>query len=80
MLETTGTDASIVHLLPENDEAARIFQLVRGQVVTRHGAENSIVEELNQLAVWAALDAYGVTDRTQVFEKILAAFGRVGSG
>jgi hypothetical protein len=79
-METTGSDSSIVHLLPENESAAHIFQLVRGQVITRHGKEpDSLVEELNHLAVWAAIDAYGVPDRTRVFELVLAAFGRAGS-
>jgi len=31
------------------------------------------------VAVWAAIDAYGVTDRTGVFEKVLRAFERVGT-
>lgn len=79
LLEATGTDSSIVHLLPENEAAARIFQLVRGQVITRNGGERGLVEELNHLAVWSAIDAYGVSNRTEVFERVLRTFDRVGS-
>jgi hypothetical protein len=78
-VQRDGTDSSIVPLRPENEEAARIFQIVRGQVITRQAADGQVIEELNQVAVWAAIDAYGVTDRTGVFEKVLRAFERVGT-
>jgi hypothetical protein len=50
----------------ENEEAARIFLMVRGQRLSN--------EDLNQLAVWAAIDGYGIKDRVGTFEKVLQTF------
>ena len=63
-----------VELREENEDAARIFQQVRGQCVTRWNGERDVVMDLNHLAVWAAIDAYGVRDRVGTFEKVLNLF------
>lgn len=60
-----------VELVSENEEAARIFMTVRGQVLTRHNGQYDVVTDLNHLAIWAAIDGYGVKDRTGCFEKVL---------
>ncbi|MFA5075631.1 MAG: hypothetical protein WC436_06040 [Candidatus Babeliales bacterium] len=58
----------------ENEEAARIFQIVRGQVRTRFNGKYDVVVDLDHNAVWAAIDAYGIKDRTGTFEKVLTLF------
>ena len=63
-----------VDLQRENEDAARIFQRIRGQVRTRWNGERDVVVDLDHLAVWAAIDAYGVRDRVGCFEKIIALF------
>jgi hypothetical protein len=55
-----------VQLVDENYDAARIFQLVRYQTVGNG--------DLNQLAVWAAIDGYGIKDRVGTFERVLHCF------
>lgn len=61
-------------LREENEDAARIYNIVRGQVLTRWNGERDVIVGLNQLAVWAAIDAYGVRDRTGCFEKVRRLF------
>jgi len=69
-------------LLVENKDAVGIFQIVWGQTIdglhieaTKKGViAYSKPKALNHLAVWAAIDAYGVRDRTGCFEKILNLF------
>jgi hypothetical protein len=61
-------------LKPENEDAARIFQIVRGQCRIRWNGERDVVVDLDHLAVWAAIDAYGVRDRVGTFEKVLRLF------
>jgi hypothetical protein len=68
-----------VDLLPENEDTARIFQTVRGQVLlqarfTEQGMPYSVPCDLNQPAVWAAIDGYGIKDRVGTFERVLVAW------
>jgi hypothetical protein len=63
-----------VELREENEDAARTFQMVRGQVLTRWNGERDVVMDLNHLAIWAAIDAYGIQDRIGTFEKVMALF------
>lgn len=63
-----------VDLKPENEEVARIFQRVRGQVICRFNGETDQVMDINHLAVWAMIDGYGVKDRRDVFERVCKAF------
>lgn len=65
-----------VELQEENVEAAFIYQLVRGQVLTQFNGEYDVVTDINHLALWAAIDRYpgGVTDRWEVFNKVRRVF------
>jgi len=54
----------------ENEDALSIFFLTQGQYVM--GPNGPI--DINHLAVWAAIDAYGVRDRTGCFERVLNLF------
>lgn len=40
----------------------------------RNNGKHDMVIDINQLAVWAAIDAYGVTDRVRCFERVLTLF------
>jgi hypothetical protein len=71
---TPPCESCRVVLREENDDAARIYNLVQGQVLTRFNGKYDVVTDLNHLAVWAAIDAYGVRDRTGCFEKVLNLF------
>jgi len=57
-------------LREENEEAARIYQLVRGQVIVA----GETVIDLNFVAVKTVMDLYGVADQRGVFEKVRKAF------
>lgn len=71
---TPPCESCRVELKVDNEDAARIFQTVRGQIITRHNGQYDVVIDLNHIAVWAAIDAYGVLDRTGTFEKVLTLF------
>lgn len=58
--------------MPDNYEAARIYNLVRRQVITMGEAHEPI--DLNQLAVWKLIDEYHVKDRVGCFEKVNRLF------
>ena len=64
-------DTCRIELAESNEEAAHIYQTVRGQVITRFDGQ---VIDINQLAVWAAIDGYGIKDRQDCFEKVLKTF------
>ena len=71
---TPPCESCRVELKVGNEEAARIYRMVRGQVLTMHNGKQDVVVDLNHLAVWAAIDAYGVRDRIGCFEKVLRLF------
>ena len=72
--ETPPCESCRVELKVTNEAAARIYRMVRGQVITRHNGKYDVIVDLNHLAVWAAIDAYGVQNRTECFEKVLRLF------
>ena len=57
-----------------NEAAAMIYRVTRGQVLTRFNGRHDVVTDINHLAVWAAIDSYGVQSRTECFEKVLRLF------
>jgi hypothetical protein len=71
---TPPCESCRVELKVENEDAARIFMMIRGQVLTRFNGQADVIIDLNHLAVWAAIDAYGVRNRTGTFEKVLNLF------
>lgn len=69
-IAATNWEPCRIELQKENEDAARIYQIVRGQVLT----VGDQVIDLNHLAVWAAIDGYGIKNRTRVFEQIIQTF------
>jgi hypothetical protein len=63
-----------VELVRENEDAARCFQKVRGQVILAWNGERNYPVDINHLAVWAMIDAYGIKDRLGTFDKINRAW------
>lgn len=63
-----------VDLNEENQEAAAIYQLVRGQIRTRHNGQYDEVVDLDYSAVKMVMDLYGVRDQKEVFEKVRQTF------
>jgi hypothetical protein len=66
-----------VELVSENEDAGRIFMMVRGQCLSRFNGKYDVAADLNHLAVWAAIDAYGVRDRTGCFERVCRAWHKI---
>jgi len=56
-----------VELWSENEEAIRIFTVVRNQFIM--GPTSAI--DINHLAIYGAMDLYKVKNRRQCFEKVL---------
>lgn len=63
-----------VELLDENDEAARVYQVVQSQTVTRFNGQHDEVIDLDFNAVKAIMDLYGVRDQRTCFEKVRRTF------
>lgn len=58
--------------MPENEEAAMIYSMVRGQVITR-GVDGTVID-INHLAIDAAIDRNGIEDRKKTFDKVVRIF------
>ena len=67
-------DECWVDLAQENQEAAAIYQLCRGQIRTRNNGQYDEVIDLDYSAVKMILDLYGVRDQRAVFEKVRQTF------
>ena len=63
-----------VELIPGNEQAARVFRMVRNQVITFHNGRNDTVIDLNYPAVKMIMDLYGVKNQRDCFEKVLRVF------
>lgn len=59
-----------VDLLDENRDAAKIYQITRGQVI----AVGDQVIDIDQAAVWTAIDRYGIPDPVRCFELVNTVF------
>lgn len=55
-----------VEVLPANMEAFRIYMLTRGQYIM--GFSGPV--DINHLAIWEAIDRYGVKKPLEVFERV----------
>lgn len=66
----SACDVCRTYLLGENADAARIYQLTRGQIVTL--GENVI--DLNHVALWQAIDRYKIKEPVKVFEAVNKVF------
>jgi len=54
-------------VLAENTDALTIFSLVQGQWIMGPGGP----VDINHLAVWEAIDRYGVKEKTATFGKVV---------
>jgi len=65
-----------VELVRENEDAARIFMLVRGQTLRLWNGEQDIEIDLNHLALWKAIEKFpgGIKDEWGTFQKICRAW------
>lgn len=68
--EEPPCDTCYVILMPENADAARIYPIVRNQVIT----VGEHVIDINILAVKAVMDMYGIEDQRTCLKKIRAVF------
>ena len=55
-------------MLDENEDAITLYSIVQNQWIMGPGGP----VEINHLAVWSAIDRYGVKDGVGAFQKILA--------
>jgi hypothetical protein len=72
--EEPPCDTCRVDLMEENQEAAMIYQLCRGQVLTFFNGERTIVTDLNHIAVWEDIDRYKVKEPVRCFEMVNRVF------
>ena len=65
-----------VELVKENEDAARIFQMVRAQCEVRWNGEQDIEIDLNHLALWKAIEKFpgGIKDEWSCFNRVLRAW------
>lgn len=70
--EDPPCDTCRVILAEENEDAAKIYMITQGQIVTM--GENII--DINHLAVWEAIDRYNVRDPIRCFELVNKVFCR----
>ena len=65
-----------VDLRQDNEDAAKIYNTCRRQVITFFNGEVDKEFDLNQLAVWALIDHYPkrLKDPWAVFEKIIRTY------
>lgn len=70
--EEPPCDTCRVDLMPENQEAAEVYQVVRGQVITA-GMDGRVID-LNFPAVKIVMDLNGVKDQKACFDKVRHTF------
>ena len=74
--DTCTDERKRVELLPENEQAAKIFLMCRGQCECRWNGEQDIEIDLNHVALWKAIEKYpgGVKDEWGTFQKVNRAW------
>lgn len=60
--------------MPENRQAAIIYQLVEGQIITRFNGHHDDIIDLNYGALKTVMDLYEIKDQKMVFEKVRKLF------
>lgn len=60
-----------IETLAENEEALKIFMVVRNQLIS---GPMSVID-INHLAIHAAMDLYNIKNRRQCFEKVIQLAG-----
>jgi len=65
-----------VELMVENEQAARIFQMVRSQCECRWNGEQDIEIDLHHPSLWKAIEKYpgGVSDEWGTFNRVSRAW------
>lgn len=58
--------------MKENEAAAKIYLMVRGQCETRWNGERDFEVDLNHLALWKAIEKFpgGIKDEWSTFQKV----------
>ena len=74
--DTCTDERKRVDLLPENEQAAKIFLFTRSQCELRWNGEQDIEIDLNHVALWKAIEKFpgGVNDEWGTFQKISRAW------
>ena len=63
-----------VDLMEENNDAAKIFRIVRGQVISLHNGQHDEVIDLNFCALKVVMDWYEIQNQRECFEKVHGTF------
>ena len=71
---TPPCESCRVELREENEDAARIYQTVRRQIITFFNGEVDKEIDLNYVAVNVVMDLYGVRKKRECFEKVTRAY------
>jgi hypothetical protein len=74
--DTCTDERKRVELLPENEQAAKIFLMCRGQCECRWNGEQDIEIDLHHPSLWKAIEKYpgGVKDEWGTFQKVNRAW------
>lgn len=65
--ETPPCDNCRVDILPENSDALKIYMITRNQYIMSFSGP----VDINQLAVWEAIDRFNVKKPVEVFERVI---------
>jgi hypothetical protein len=71
---TPPCESCRVELREENEEAARIYQLVRRQIITFFNGEVDKEIDLNFASVNTVMDIYNVKNKLECFNKVIRAY------
>ena len=65
-----------MELLPENEQAAKLFLATRSQCECRRNGEQDIEIDLNHPSLWKAIEKFpgGIKDEWGTFQRILRAW------
>jgi hypothetical protein len=74
--DTCQDEKKRVELLPENEQAAKLFLMCRSQCQTRFNGERDLEIDLDHVALWKAIEKFpgGIQDEWETFGKISRAW------